>query len=374
MAYESDFGPFDDQIWLDCAHQGPLPRVAVEQTQVAIQQKITPHRLPYSAFEEVPTRLKEALASLVGCEAEEIILGNSTSYGLNLLVQGLPLEEGDEVLLIDGDFPANVITWLPLRHKGVRVRLLKPKTWPPSPAEVEAALSDRTRVFCTSWVFSFFGCAIDIDAIGKVCRDRNVIFVLNGAQAIGARQLELSECPVDAVVGCGFKWLCGPYGTGFAWIRPHVLTSLRYQQAYWLRHAQPGTPVYELRDDLGAAGYDVFGTANFLNFMTWTASIEYLLGKGILEIQSHDEMLVDRLVKGISKAGYVLTSPAVGLSRSTLVVFSHEDAARNVLIREQLEAEGIHIAERDEKLRISPHLYNTRDEIDEVTHLLARLA
>lgn len=374
LRYADDFGPFDGHIWLNCAHQGPLPKVAVEKAQEALQQKIAPHRLPYSAFDEVPARLKRGLASVVGCEADDVILGNSTSYGLNLLVQGLPLEEGDEVLLIDGDFPASVITWLPLRKKGIDVRLLKPREWPPSPAEIQDALTDRTRVVCSSWVFSFFGCAIDLDAIGKVCHERDAIFVVNGSQAIGARDIDLSTAPVDALVSCGFKWLCGPYATGFAWIRSEILATLRYEQAYWLAHASSRAPEYELKDDIGAARYDLFGTANFLNFMTWTASIEYLLDKSIAKVQEYDEELVEETITGITGAGYRLVSPRSQPARSTLVLFSHQDPDRNPAIHQRLEQEGIHVAERDQKLRVAPHLYNTPREIERLVDLLAKLA
>ena len=369
--FSQDFGPFDGHLWLNCAHQGPLPRVAIEAAEQALHQKQAPHLLPYQAFEEVPARLKSALGSLIGCPADQVILGNSTSYGLNLLAQGLPLAEGDEVVLIDGDFPATVMTWLPLRAKGIDVRIVRPGSWPPSPEEIAGALTERTRVFCCSWVFSFFGGAIDVESVGTLCRERDVTFVLNGSQAIGARPLDLSSTPVDAVVGCGFKWLCGPYGTGFAWIRPDLLERLQYRQAYWLAHGSPRAPAYELRDDLGAAQYDIFGTANFINFMAWTASIEYLLDQGIDSVQRHDDELVDGVVAAIEAAGLELVSPRSGLERSTLVVFTHEDERRNAAIFKRLERERVHIAERDNRLRISPHLYNSVAEIERVGSLLA---
>lgn len=369
-----DFGPFDGHVWLNCAHQGPLPKVAVDAARVALDQKVAPHRLPYAAFDEVPARLKSALAAVVGRPADEIILGNSTSYGLNLLVHGLPLEEGDEVLLVDGDFPATVITWLPLRRRGIAIRLLKPRAWPPSPEEIEAALTPRTRVFCSSWVFSFFGSALDIEAVGRICTEAGVTFVLNGSQAIGARHIDLSTVPVDCLVSCGFKWLCGPYGTGFAWFKAEVLESLRYEQAYWLTHAAPRNPTYELQERLGAERYDIFGTANFLTFMAWTASVGYLLDKGIRHIETYDDVLVDKAVAGITSTGYRLISPAEGPHRSTLVLFSHEDQSRNSSIFHKLTQEGVHIEERDQKLRIAPHLYNTAHDVDRAIELLAELA
>ena len=373
-AYADDFGPFDDHIWLNCAHQGPLPKRAVSEAHAALRQKVAPHRLPYSAFDDVPARLRTALASVVGCSADDVILGNSTSYGLNLLVQGLPLEEGDEVLLIDGDFPATVMTWLPLRKKGIFIRTYRPSQWPPSPTEIAEQFSERTRVFCTSWVFSFFGAALDIHGLGELCRAAGITFVVNGSQAIGTRDINVESAPIDALVSCGFKWLCGPYGTGFAYIRPELLERLRYEQAYWLAHASPRTPTYELRPGIEAARFDVFGTANFLNFGPWSASVEYLATAGIPNVERYNHALVQQVIDGLTGAGYELVSPIDGEARSTLVVFSHVDAERNRAIYEELEESGIHVAERDGKLRISPHLHNTSEEIEEAIALLAKLA
>ncbi|HET9559884.1 MAG TPA: aminotransferase class V-fold PLP-dependent enzyme, partial [Actinomycetota bacterium] len=121
-----DFGGFDGRAWLNCAHQGPLPLVAVAVAERALADKAAPHRMGNEAFAEVPRRLKDALGRLAGVPAEEVILGNSTTYGLQLLVQGVDWRDGDEVLLVDGDFPATIVPWLPLAERGVRVRLLRP--------------------------------------------------------------------------------------------------------------------------------------------------------------------------------------------------------------------------------------------------------
>src|SRR6185312_10513354 len=125
-------------------------------------------------------------------------------------------------------------------------------------------------VVCMSWAFSLTGWMADIAAIGKLCRERGVLFVVNASQAAGAHTLDVQQLDADAIVSCGFKWLCGPYGTGFAWIRPEVRDMLGYQQPYWLAHLSDGGlegPFeHALRTDLGAAAFDVFCTANFLNF------------------------------------------------------------------------------------------------------------
>jgi cysteine desulfurase/selenocysteine lyase len=370
----ADFGGFEGRAWLNCAHQGPLPRVAVAAAGRAVADKAAPHRIADEAFAEVPRRLKAALGRLVGVPADQVILGNSTSYGLHLLVQGVPWRDGDEVLLVDGDFPATVVPWLPLAERGVRVRLLRPEGGRLEAGQLEAELSPATRLFCTSWVFSFTGQAVDLAALGRVCRRAGVSFVVNGSQAVGAAPLDLAALPVDALVGCGFKWLCGPYATGFCWLHPDLLASLAYRPAYWLAHlAQDDLgqeTAYRLRPDLGAAAWDVFGTANFLDFQPWTASVEYLLGLGIDRVAAWDQALVERFLRGLDPDRHQLLSPREGPGRSTLVLLGHRRPDRNADLHRRLTAAGVDVAFRAGHLRVSPHLYNTPADLDRALEVL----
>jgi cysteine desulfurase/selenocysteine lyase len=371
-----DFGGFEGRAWLNCAHQGPLPKVAVAAATQALADKAAPHRIADEAFDEVPRRLKQALGRLAGVPADQVILGNSTSYGLHLLVQGVPWREGDEVLLVDGDFPATIVPWLPLAERGVRVRLLKPEGGRLEAGQVEAELTPATRLFCSSWVFSFTGHTVDLAAVGGVCRRAGVTFVVNGSQAVGAMPLDLAALPVDALVSCGFKWLCGPYGTGFCWLAPDLLASLTYRPAYWLAHQGQDDlgqdSGYRLRDHVGAAGWDVFGTAGFLTFQPWTASVEYLLGLGVDRVAAWDQHLVERFVGGLDPDRYELVSPRRGPARSALVVFGDHRPDRNPPLHQALTAAGVDVAFRRGRLRVSPHLYNTEADIDRALEVLDR--
>jgi len=376
--YTTRFGPFDGRAWLNCAHQGPLPRPAVEAARAALADKIAPHRMRDEAFAGAPARLRRALARLIGAQADDIILGNSTSHGLHLVANGLPWKAGDEVLLVDGDFPASVLPWVALEARGVKARFVPPRGGAVDSGDFAAALSPATRVACVTWVSSFTGHALDLDAIGRVCRARGVALVVNASQALGARTLDVGCAPVDAVSGCGFKWLCGPYGTGFCWVRPELRATLEPQQHYWLAH-QANRPLdrmqaLELRPaaDLGAAAFDVFCPASFLNVEPWTAALELLLDLGPDAIARHDDGLVARLVAGLDPARYRLISPASGPARSTLVVFTHVDSARNPAIVGQLHDAGVDVALREGNIRVSPHLYNTDDDIDRALAVLNR--
>jgi cysteine desulfurase / selenocysteine lyase len=186
----------------------------------------------------------------------------------------------------------------------------------------------------------------------------------------------LARSQVDALTCVGFKWLCGPYGTGFCWLRPELRDRLIPQKAYWLA-LQTAEDLgkeavdAELQEGLGARAFDVFGTANFFNFKPWAAAIEHLLETGLERIAAHDDALVSRFVDSLDAGSYELLSPRrAGSRRSTLVFFSHRDRTRNREIHASLSAGGIDVALRGGALRLSPHLYNGPEDIDRTVAVL----
>lgn len=374
-SYAEAFGPFDGRVWLNTAHQGPLPKVAIQAAQAALEQKARPHVLRDEDFFEVPRRLRSALGRLTGAAPEDIILGNSTTYGLDLLANAIQWQHGDEVLVIDGDFPANIFPWLILRSQGVTVRFIQARVGRVEPQQLALEISPRTRLFCTSWVNSFSGCAIDVDGIGQICRARQVTFVLNASQGLGARVLDVQTSTVDAITCCGFKWLCGPYATGFCWLTPPLRESLTPRHAYWLT-MQAGKPLdkmrsYSLRTDLGARAWDVFCTANFLNFMPWTAAIEYLLQAGPANIARYDERLVNEILQNFDEDRFELISPRTGPQRSTLIVMRPRKPEDLGAWYRRLSVAGFDIAVREGNLRISPHLHNTHEDVAKLIAVLS---
>jgi cysteine desulfurase/selenocysteine lyase len=367
------FGPFDGRSWFNTAHQGPLPHAAVDATMQAAALKAAPHRIGDTDFGAVPERLRSLLAQLVGGRPEEIVLGNSTSHGLHLIANGLSWADGDEVLTIEGDYPATVLPWQRLAPAGVRVRPLHPSGDLLSAEELAAAIGPRTRVLAVTWVDSFTGRTLDLQSLGAVCRRAGVVLVVNASQALGARTIDVKATPVDAVVSCGYKWLCGPYGTGFTWLHPDLLSQLRPQQAYWLA-MQAGRGLDQMRettvrDDLGVRAFDVFCPASFATTLPWIASLELFLDTGVETIASWDQHLVDRLLAGLDHDQYDLISPRSGSTRSTLVVLSRRDGGSQQRHRQLAEA-GIDAAYREGNLRLSVHLFNTSAQIDGALHAL----
>lgn len=361
------FGDFDGRVWLNTAHQGPLPLAAAAEAGRAALAKTSPHRIVDEDFAAVPERLRELLARLVGADPEDVVLGDSTSHGLHLIANGLPFEPGDEVLVVAGDYPATVLPWMRLHDQGVTTHQLHP-TGPALTAEnVDVAITTRTRVLALTWVDSFTGYAVDLHAIGVLCRSRGVLFVVNASQALGARPLNVATTPVDAVVSCGYKWLCGPYGTGFTWLHPHLRDQLRPQQAYWLA-MQAGRGLDQmrqttLRQDLGVRALDRFCPANFLDVLPWIVSLDLVLRIGVEQIARHDQHLVDHLLEGLDPDGYRPVSPRTGPARSTLVVLSTPDGTAKAR-HQHLRDVGVDTAYREGNMRLSPHLFTSHGDID----------
>lgn len=297
----------------------------------------------------------------------------TATYGIQLIANGLNWREGDEVLVPAGDFPATILPWTTLEPKGVGVRELPSTEGVIESGQVAEQLSERTRILCASWVNSFSGRINDLSALGSLCRDAGVLFVVNASQGLGALPLNVSNLPADAVTSCGFKWLCGPYGTGFCWLRPELRDRLDPHQAYWLSLAGEH---WSRLDDLGAVSdagverFDVFGTANFLNFQPWNAAVTHLLGASVDAIATHVLALTGRLIDRVDLDRFRIVGDPEP-ARSGLVVLEPVEGSAEKL-GEDLANAGFDVAVRRGRVRFSPHLYNSAAEIDGALAVLNR--
>jgi len=372
--YTQDFSLKSGHTWLNVASEGPLPKAAVEALEEAIKWKKSPHLLTIAKFQQVPVELKKAIARLINVDWHDVILGNSATYGLHLLSNGLEFKAGDEIILLQNDFPTDILPWLSLKQKGVVVHQLKAQHQVLSPQEIEKAINRRTKLVCLPYIHSFIGFKEDIAAIGRLCRSQGVLCVVNLSQAAGAIEIDLSQWEVDAVVCAGYKWLLGPYGTGFCWIRKEVQENLNYAQNYWISLMDEASLNSEgpinLKDDHTARRYDVFGTANFFNYVPWQASIEYLLKVGLDNVNKHNQILVNKIVDGLEQERFDLISPRSQNERTNIVVFSHKDAKQNPYLFEFLKSKGFYLALWRNKLRVSPHIYNTLQEMESLLKTL----
>jgi cysteine desulfurase/selenocysteine lyase len=264
-----------------------------------------------------------------------------------------------------------------LEEQGVTVTQAKAKNHILTPEELEAHITKKTKLFCISHVHTFSGFVLDVKAFGEICRKHNVLFILNTSQSMGSMPVDVSDLYVDGVVCAGYKWICGPYGTGFAWIKPGLRETLKWNNTYW-QFVLSGEELQSeekivYHDIKSAKRFDIFATANFFNFVPFKTAIDFLLDVKLEIVQKYNSELIDQFISGLDQKKYRLISPAKGPARSGLIVFSHQDSKRNDQIHRDLIAKGIYTALWKNNIRVSPHIYNTSKDIQTLLDFLNKI-
>jgi len=372
--YSKDFEDFKERIWMNAASEGPLPKVSAEALKESIVWKSLPYLLNNEKFVNVPLDLKKSVGQLLGVPSRDVILGTSASYGLHILANGIPWKRGDEILLMQNDFPSDILPWLALQKQGVIVKQIKPQERVLQPNELEANISKRTKLFCISHVHTFSGIILDVKALSEICKKNEVLFILNLSQTAGNMPIDLSKLHVDAAVAAGYKWLCGPYGVGFVWIKPELREQLQINRSYWVpRLAEEelhSEDAIEFKEISSARKYDVFGTANFFNFVPFRASIDYWLNAGLENVWSYNNQLIDEFINHLDYNRYDLISPKEGPKRSCLIFITHKQRERNREIFDGLLKNNVYAGFWKGNIRFAPHVYNTIDDIKSVIEIL----
>jgi selenocysteine lyase/cysteine desulfurase len=364
-----------DRIFLNHASTGPLPQRAVRRIHELTALRAEPWRYTTEMQFGELANARVRCARLIGAEPREIALMVNTSYGLNLAARALPFERGDVVITSDREYPSNVYPWMELEAaRGVQLVRIPCAGVLPDEEAILAAL-DRPRVRCVvlSWVSFATGYRIDIERIGRACRDRGIWFVLDAIQGVSAAPLDVRSAPVD-VVACGAqKWLLAPWGSGFVWLRPDLVESLRPVEVSWMatRCSDDFTRLtdydFTYRDD--ARKFEVI-TLPYQDFAGLNESLDLFFEVGLTAVYDRVERLAGRIVDwALGTTGVRLVTPAERERRAGIVAVAPRDP---VAASERLTAAGVIHSLREGAIRLSPHFYNTDEEIDAALELLVR--
>jgi cysteine desulfurase/selenocysteine lyase len=365
--YRMHFADFGETTYLNCAYQGVFPLSAVARAHAAVDQKARPDRIDRGEYFGLPERVRGHLASIIGCDETEIALTSGATQGVGVVASGLQLGPGDEVLVAADNFPANLFTWLHMRRKGVQVRVLRSEG-PLRPDDVSSAFTPRTKILALDWVNYSTGRRIDLAVMGQLARERGALFVVDGTQGVGALELNVHELPVDAMTVAAYKWLLGPYGTGFVYVREELLNRLELKVVNWQSvegaHEFNSLPVEEFVLASAARIFDIPETGNFINLSAFEASLEFVRSVGAGVVRRHCTDLLDSAAEGLVSSGHTVTNDDRSIHPSPLLCFrcrSDEETAR---LYEKLQANHVEVSLRHHRIRVSPYLYNTQADID----------
>lgn len=311
---------------------------------------------------------RHAAARLIGAAAEEIALVPNTTAGISLVAEGFPWQPGDNVVAPANEFPSNLYPWMNLAQRGVEVRRVEPVGGRLDLDRLSAACDSRTRIVTASWVGYTSGWRSDPAELAAMAHSHGALLFLDAIQGLGAFPLDVKAAGVDFLAADGHKWLLGPEGAGVCYIRRELLDLLRPQNVGWhsVRHQHDFSHI-EL-DLKPAAERFEGGSQNIAGFVALGASINLLQLAGIEAVGQRIIELTDLACQRLEEISAVIVSDRTPRNKSGIVSFdlpSRGGAAPDLMeIRRKLMGQHVLLSCRGGHLRISPHAYNTPEDID----------
>jgi selenocysteine lyase/cysteine desulfurase len=351
-------------IYLNAASTGPLPERSVCAQEAFTRRRAAPYRLSTEEQFGVLDRSRDLVARLIGAEAGEVALAGNTGTGLNLAAWALPLGRGDAVIVPDREFPANVYPWMAAAEaRGFTLRQVPARDGLLDEAAVLRAIeSPDVRVLALSWVGFATGYVADLERIGAACRSRNVRFVVDAIQGLGALTLDVCRAQID-LLACGAqKWLLSPWGTGFTYVRRALIERLAPQPVSWMgvRGSDDFTRLLEYdmhwRDD--ARRFEQI-TLPFQDFAGMATSLELLHELGPSDVAKHIQDRTREILDGAEERGIPIVTPRDHLAGIACVRPRDADAASA-----RLNAARIAHSVREGTIRFSPHCYTTTQDVE----------
>ena len=343
-------------------------QAAIEQVAEAAVNR--PYRAGWS--QEEADRVRQLVAELITATPEGIALTRSTAHGVSLLAQGLDWKAGDNVVGAQWEYPANVYPWMALAADGVEYRQVKPAGGRILPEAVFSLVDARTRVVALSHVEFWNGFRVDIDDIGAECRRRGIVFAVDVMQSVGALRVDVSHMPIDFCAAGAGKWLLGPPGIGFCYFSSHLLDRVR-PRVVGVMSVAAHDQYFDL-DLTYAPSARRFeeSVTSLLNTAAFGAALELLLEVGPEVIENRVLDMSARLAGRLAEGGYELIEPwpRSRAESSGIVSFRKPGASHQAVLRDLTAAHVVARTHRD-FVRLSPHFYNTEEEIDRVLDVLA---
>jgi len=345
-----------------------------------VQEEIRNYIYNQSVYriDDVPLMVKESnkakklFASLINSTPDRIAYTDNTSNGLNILAQGIKWKRGDRILLNDIEFPANVYPFLNLKNKGVEIDFAKSENKIVDAETIIENIKPETRLVSVSQVQFLSGYRVDLRKIGKVCKERNIIFCVDAAQGLGAVRLDVKKENID-FISCGSqKWLMGLQGFGFIYVSEELQQNMEPAFIGWLSNKSPLKNILDYKINLRKTA-DCFenGTTSLIGAYALSASLSLFSDFGFDNVEQKVLDNTTYFISRLTDAGIETYQSNVNREfHSGIVSFDHEDRDR---ILSELQKKNIRFTVREGLVRFSPHFYNSMEEINEVVYCLNQI-
>jgi len=383
-AARAQFPALEQKTFLDAACVSIAP-VAVTNAikdflQLAEQCPARSATLHHISMDGMRAAARPAIGRLINADEDEIALVESTSHGLTIAAQAIPLSTGDRVLLCDLEFMEVALPWIQLKPRGIEIDVVRTRGGRFSAEDFAASLTPNTKVIAISSVQWSNGFRCNLDAISALAAEHDLWLVVDAIQQLGAIPLDVKKTRVDLLSCGGHKWLNSPFGTGFLYIRRGAWPKLqRPMSGYisvqppvdgWGAHFQNPAiqPVMDYKFVESAAGFEVGGTSNYVGAIALAASLKLIQQLGESRIAERVCQLTDHLIAGLNTIGVDLVTPPEREHRAGIVTFSVGSPEENTTLMDKLLAQKILVSVRYTSkvggVRVSCHYFNNDADID----------
>ncbi len=375
--WRQEWFEFENATYLNLAGMAPMPKVSLKAVQAALEAKKFPHLRNDSVFFEVPNRVRANLAKLIGAKPDEIALTTGASVGVMAVAYGLDWKPGDEVLTSRAEFPLQYTIWKPMEEReGIKVNIIAPQGKFLTAEDLIAALTPRTRVVSISHVRFDDGSLLDLPRLAEACHKQGTLVLLDVSQSCGAVPMDVAKLGADFMVCAGYKWLLGAFGTGFFWVKSELISKLRAAPFYWM--AVAGSDNFAKLDFANpkpaesAKRWDTPEWASHFNFnlAALDAGIEFVLRATPEVVAAHNHMLIDSLFARLPVDRCIAASPLDRAQRGPYGCFVARTPEKTAEMYQKLRGQNVYLSLRESKLRVSPYLFNTIQDIDRLVSVI----
>ena len=361
----------DHIAYLNCAYMSPQLRRAREVGERAVSRKSRPWEItPGDFFEDVEVA-RTLFARLVGGDADGVAVVPSVSYGISVAAANVTVREGEKIIVLEDQFPSNVYSWRELasREGAELVTVPRPEDSDWTGALI-AEIDDRAAVVAAPNCHWTDGSLVDLSRVGERVREVGAALVIDGIQSVGALPFDVSEVRPDFLVAASYKWLLGPYGVGFMYVDEKHREGRPIEHNWVNRHkSEAFSQLVDYQDAFqpGARRYDVGERSNFVLLPMANEALRQLLGWGIENVSVTIGALTD-LVEQMAAERGIATIPKDRRARHLIGLLLGPDAPADLAAR--LMRHDVFVSVRGPSVRVSPHLYNTRVDVERFFEVL----
>ncbi len=362
----------DGVTFLNCANMSPQLRSVTSSGIEAVKSKESPWLISPPDWFSAPERLRELAAKLIGVDAEAVALVPSVSYGIAIAGANVKVERGQYIVLLNEQFPSNVYAWKVLaaqQNANIRTVQREPGgTWTDA---VLAAIQNDTAVVTVPNCHWTDGSLIDLVQVGAKARSVGAALVGNASQSLGAYPIDIMKVQPDFLVSVGYKWLMGPYGLGYLYVAPVWREKGLPIENSWLSRAGSedfaGLVDYQDEYRSGARRFDMGEFPQFVLVPMAMEALRQILNWGVQNIQNSLSILTKEIEQRVLKIGG--SALPAGKRAGHMIGIRLPNGLPEQLSK-RLASENIFVSIRGDSIRVAPHLYNDKADIDRLFEVL----